>query len=157
MAMPEFSAASLREALVRVQRLGMKAAQTGLIATADAMVKQARTNASNGRHPWGTPTPATPGTGPAVISGTLRRSIIREAVKRSPTGWETKVGMRPGQLAPYNSRTPSSKYALYLETGLRNGARYPFLEPASRMAGIQAEVSFINAFSAVDWTAASTD
>jgi hypothetical protein len=152
---PEFSAASLREALVRVQRLGVKGARAGLIKTADAVAKQARTNASNGRHAWGTPTPATPGLGPAVISGTLRRSIIREAVKRSPAGWETKVGMRPGQFAEYNPRTPSSKYALYLETGLKNGSTYPFLEPASRMAGIQAEVNYRTAFAAIDWTAAA--
>lgn len=155
--MPEFSAASLREALLRVQRLGVKAARTGLIGTADAMVKQARTNASNGRHAWGTPTPASPGMGPAVISGTLRRSIIREAVKRSADGWETKVGLKADQLPPYNSRTPSSRYGLYLETGLRNGAKYPFLEPASRMAGVQAEVNYRTAFAALDWTAASAD
>ncbi|TQF04756.1 hypothetical protein E6W39_24185 [Kitasatospora acidiphila] len=154
--MPEFSAAALREVLTRVQRQGITAARAGLIATADAMVKQAKTNASTGRHAWGTPTPATPGTGPAVISGTLRRSIIREAVKRSADGWETKVGLRPDQLPPYNSRTPSSRYGLYLETGLKNGARYPFLEPASRLAGVQAEVNFRTAFAAIDWTAAAS-
>ncbi|MDH6141162.1 hypothetical protein P3T35_003175 [Kitasatospora sp. GP30] len=153
--MPEFSAASLREALLRVQRLGVRAARTGLIGTADAMVKQAKTNASNGRHAWGTPTPASPGMGPAVISGTLRRSIVREAVKRSADGWETKVGMQPDQFPRYNPRTPSSRYALYLETGLRNGSKYPFLEPATRLLPVQAEVNYRTAFAAIDWTAAA--
>ncbi|MCC9307679.1 hypothetical protein LN042_11290 [Kitasatospora sp. RB6PN24] len=153
--MPEFSAAALREALLRVQRQGVTAARAGLIGAADAMVKQAKTNASNGRHPRGTPTPASPGMGPAVISGTLRRSIIREAVKRNPTGWETKVGLKPDQLPPYNSRTPSSRYGLYLETGLKNGAKYPFLEPASRLLRVQAEVNFVKAFAAIDWTAST--
>ncbi|AIG81249.1 Hypothetical protein AJAP_42390 (plasmid) [Amycolatopsis japonica] len=107
--------------------------RTALVPIADLIVKQARINASVGKHPYGTKTPAWPGTGPAQISGTLYRSIVRTAVLPSGLGWEVKVGIAAGQYPSYGSRrskTPSSKYGMYLETGLRNGAKYPFLEPA---------------------------
>jgi len=46
-----------------------------------------------GRHAQGTPTPATPGGGPAVISGTLRRSIrVGEIQPFGVTGYSAKVG-----------------------------------------------------------------
>ncbi|MEU8552323.1 hypothetical protein AB0C81_36055 [Streptomyces roseoverticillatus] len=94
-----------------------------------AVERQAKINASVGSHPRGTPTPASPGTGPAVVSGTLRRSITHTPVAPSGTGWETKVGTGVGFTPPYG-RTPSSRYGLYLETGLKNGATNPFLHPA---------------------------
>jgi hypothetical protein len=153
----EFNAATMRAVLARIQSQGIAAARTGLIGLADAVVKQAKTNAGNGRHAWGTPTPARPGEGPAVISGTLRNSIIRTAVARDAAGWSTKVGMSPGRYPPYSGRTPSSKYAFYLETGLRNGARYPFLGPATQMASIQAAVTFGQAFAAANWAAEAAD
>jgi hypothetical protein len=96
---------------------------------ADAILKQAKVNAGNGSHAWGTPTPARPGEGPAQISGTLVRSLARTAVNRTGTGAEVRVGTQPGMVPPYG-RTPSSKYGSYLEAGLKNGARYPFLTTA---------------------------
>ncbi|MEV4438524.1 hypothetical protein AB0K09_05795 [Streptomyces sp. NPDC049577] len=96
-----------------------------------AVERQAKTNASVGSHPRGTPTPASPGTGPAVVSGTLRRSITHTPVAPSGTGWETKVGTGVGFTPPYG-RTPASRYGLYLETGLKNATTYPFLYPAYR-------------------------
>lgn len=156
--MPELNAASLQTAIARLRSQGIRAARTGLMGVADAMVKQAKTNASNGSHAWGTPTPARPGNGPAVISGTLKNSITREAVIRNPAGWSTKVGLRPGRTPPYSKgSTESSKYGLYLETGLRNGATYPFLGPAAQMAGIQAHVMFAQAFAAASWATGTTD
>ncbi|MFE9844670.1 hypothetical protein [Streptomyces goshikiensis] len=98
---------------------------------ANSIERQAKVNASTGAHRRGTPTPASPGTGPAVISGTLRRSITHTPVAPSGTGWETKVGTAAGMTPPYG-RTPSSRYGLALETGLRNGSAYPFLHPAYR-------------------------
>ncbi|MFI2078461.1 hypothetical protein [Streptomyces triculaminicus] len=98
-----------------------------------AIERQAKINASTGAHKRGTPTPARPGTGPAVISGTLRRSITHSPVLPTGVGWETRVGTSAGFTPPYG-RTPSSQYGLYLETGLRNGATYPFLTPAYRFA-----------------------
>lgn len=103
--------------------------RTFLTQLANAIERQAKVNASNGAHKRGTPTPASPGTGPAVISGTLRRSITHSPVKPTGTGWETKVGTAAGISPPYG-RTPASKYGRALETGLRNGSVYPFLNPA---------------------------
>lgn len=102
---------------------------------AQALEKQAKINASVGSHAYGTPTPASPGTGPAVISGTLRRSITHEPVRMlGPGHWQTRVGTAVGFTPPYGgrSRTPANKYGYYLEHGLRNGATYPFLIPAFR-------------------------
>lgn len=104
-----------------------------LTGVADAILRQARTNVSNGQHSYGTPTPAQPGQGPAQISGTLYGSLARTAVARTAFGAEVRVGTAPGRVPPYakgRSRTPSSRYGYYLETGLINGASYPFLSTA---------------------------
>lgn len=108
-----------------------------LTAVALAIQKQAVINASTGAHPYGTPTPAWPGTGPARISGTLVRSIGHSGVQRTAAGWEVRVGLIHGLYPTYRtsrgaftSKTPSHEYGEYLERGLRNGARYPWLLPA---------------------------
>lgn len=103
--------------------------RTVLTRLALAIERQAKINASVGAHKRGTPTPARPGSGPAVISGTLRRSLTHSPVVFTGGGWETKVGTGAGISPPYG-RTPASLYGLYLETGLKNGATYPFLKPA---------------------------
>jgi hypothetical protein len=150
---PEFTPGALNKILAGINQQGRAAARTGLTGLADALVKQAKSNASSGRHAYGTPTPARPGTGPAVISGTLRASIDRTAVTLNAAGWEAKVGLVPGRTPPYRKgrSATSSKYGLFLETGLRNGAKYPFLQPATRMAHIQADVAFKRAFESVQW------
>lgn len=98
--------------------------------------KQAKINASSGSHKYGTPTPASPGTGPAIISSTLRRAITHSPIRVIADGWETRVGMGIGAFPPYGgpNRQPANKYGYFLETGLRNGATYPFLEPAFKFA-----------------------
>jgi hypothetical protein len=151
--MPEYSEAVMRALLARITTQGNQAARTGLIGLADMVTRQAKTNASNGSHLYGTPTPARPGTGPARISGTLVNSITRTATTPSGAGWQVKVGLAPGRTPPYRKGrgATSSKYGLFLETGLRNGARYPFLGPAANLAPIQARVAFAKAFSAVKW------
>lgn len=110
---------------------GQLKSRTFLTQLANAIERQAKVNASSGAHRRGTPTPASPGAGPAVISGTLRRSITHSPVTLTGTGWETKVGTGAGISPPYG-RTPASRYGLALETGLRNGSTYPFLKPAYR-------------------------
>ena len=72
----------------------------------------------------------TPGTGPSVVSGTLRRSITHKPVERDGLGWKSVVGMTAGTYPPYSSRTPASLYAYYLETQMD----YPFLKPACQFA-----------------------
>ncbi|MFE5868819.1 hypothetical protein ACFQ6V_09215 [Streptomyces roseifaciens] len=114
-----------------INRDGQMKTRTVLSQLANAIERQAKVNASVGAHRRGTPTPASPGTGPAVISGTLRRSITHTPVVPFGISWETKVGTGVGFTPPYG-RTPSSRYGLYLETGLKNGAVYPFLQPAYR-------------------------
>ena len=127
-----------------------KRAKTGLTQLALVVEKQAKINARVGSHKYGTPTPARPGTGPAVISGTLRRSITHTPVVWDAGGWTTRVGLGAGFHPPYGSnRTPSSKYGLYLETGLKNGSKYPFLLPAFRFAiGVPAELIWREVFGA---------
>lgn len=110
---------------------GQMKSRTVLTQLANAIERQAKVNASVGSHKRGTPTPARPGTGPAVISGTLRRSITHSPIVSYGAGWETKVGTAAGIVPPYG-RSPASVYGLALEKGLRNGATYPFLMPAYR-------------------------
>ena len=125
-------------------------ARAALTELALVVEKQAKVNARNGAHQYGTPTPARPGTGPAVISGTLRRTITHTPVKFLGGTFETKVGMGKGFYPRYpgvTSTTPSSKYAYYLETGLRNGDKYPFLGPAFKFAiRIPAKIIYNEAF-----------
>lgn len=112
-----------------MQREGQLKTRRVLTQLALAVERQAKINASVGAHKRGTKTPASPGTGPAVISGTLRRSLTHSPVVFTGGGWETKVGTAVGFTPPYG-RTPSNKYGFYLETGLKNGSVYPFLKPA---------------------------
>ncbi|WBP89541.1 hypothetical protein [Kitasatospora cathayae] len=129
--MAELRPGLFAELFAAIGAAGEAKAREALLRLGDAAERQAKVNASSGSHAWGTPTPARPGSGPAIISGTLRRSITRTEPVRVMSGWELKVGTMPGQVPPYG-RTPSSRYGLYLETGLRNGATYPFLGPAVR-------------------------
>ncbi|MGW2861957.1 hypothetical protein [Streptomyces sp. NPDC001205] len=131
--MPELRPGLFTAAFSRLSAEGVVRGRIALEPLALAIEKQAKINASVGAHSRGTPTPASPGTGPAVISGTLRRSITHSASVQSGTGWETRVGTGAGITPPYG-RTPASRYGLALETGLRNGAVYPFLGPAFTFA-----------------------
>lgn len=56
------------------------------------------------------------GRGPRVDTGRLRSSITHE-IRVGDTGLEARIGT-------------NVEYGYYLETGLRNGATYPFLRPA---------------------------
>lgn len=119
----------------------------GLTEAALALEREAKLNlGKGGTHRYGTPTPARPGGPPALISGTLRRSVTHSPIVRGGFGWETRVGLASGFFPPYGKkRSPSSKYGAALETGLRNGAKYPWLLPAFRtivpqMIGINARM-----------------
>lgn len=117
-----------------------------------AVERQARINASVGRHRYGTKTPAHPGAGPAVISGTLKKSIGHTPIEKYGFGWITKVGPTLGFTPPYGTRpTPADKYGYYLETGLRNGATYPWLKPAAEFACRISAVTIYNRLYGSAW------
>ncbi|WP_143179608.1 hypothetical protein [Streptomyces yunnanensis] len=130
--MPELRPGMFARLFTEIDRDAQQKTRTVVSRLADAVERQAKINASSGAHPYGTRTPARPGTGPAVISGTLRRSLTHTTAVFTGGGWESKVGTAPGHTPPYGrARTPANLYGLYLEKGmLRNGAAYPFLLPA---------------------------
>ena len=116
-------------------------ARSGLAELARAIESGAKAELSKTTHPYGKPTAASPGSPPSLVSGTLRRSVTHSAVAMvGPGEWETKVGTGAGFYPPVHhtfrarraaahANTPSSQYGKYLETGLRNGATYPWLKP----------------------------
>lgn len=107
-----------------------------LTGVADAIKRQAKINASNGKHAFGTPTPATPGLGPAIISRTLVGSIDRTIVTREVFGYLCQIGTAANHFPAYPVRRKekaSSKYGYILEViGCRNGSKYPFLYSAAK-------------------------
>lgn len=137
----------LRDLMAVVVTQGEKNTVAGLTEAALALEREAKLNlGKGGTHRYGTRTPAHPGGPPALISGTLRRSVTHSMVTKAAFGWEVRVGTAGGVFPPYGKkRTASSKYGAALETGLRNGAKYPWLLPAFRtivpqMVGINARL-----------------
>jgi hypothetical protein len=137
----------LRDLMAVVVTAAEDKTRAGLTEAALALEREAKLNLSKGgTHRYGTPTPARPGGPPALISGTLRRSVTHSPIARGAFGWETRVGLARGFYPPYGRRrTRSSKYGYFLETGLWNGAKYPWLLPAfhsivPRMVGINAKL-----------------
>lgn len=123
-------------------------ARKATVQMALATERQAKVNVSTGAHAYGTRTPATEGAGPAVISGTLRRSITHMPVFAVTGGWMSLVGPAPGFYPKYPApkhhraaspkpRADSAKYGYYLETGVY-GHVYPWLKPALRVVEITA-------------------
>jgi hypothetical protein len=151
--MPELASGAIAQAIARASEAGVARAAIALESLAEAVEEQARANASNGSHPYGTPTPARPGEGPAQISGTLVASIGHAPITKDPAGWATKVGPRQGFSPPYGKRpTPAHLYGYYLETGLRNGTTYPWLKPAADRVVPAAAGILAKAFGG-DWVA----
>ncbi len=153
--MAELEPGALRTILARIAEQGVQRAADGLEAVAEAIERQARANASNGEHAYGTPTPARPGEGPARISGTLVDSIGHNPVEWAAEGWATKVGPRKGSYPPYSarwkSRADSAQYGYYLETG-DHGITYPWLGPAADTVGeATAAAAFLDAFNEMSW------
>lgn len=106
------------------------AAPTLLTILAEDTAAKAREALSRRSHPYGTPTPASPGGPPAMISGTLHDAVGVTTPALRAGGWEVRCGVAAGRV-PWYGRTPAHKYAQYLESGdTRNGAAYPFLGPA---------------------------
>lgn len=91
--MPELTVANVRaldRRLIAATSLAMRRTVT---AVALAGEKQAKVNVSSGSHRKGTPTPASKGSGPAVVTGNLRRNITHEAARLMGTVWVSRVGV----------------------------------------------------------------
>jgi hypothetical protein len=127
-------------------RLADRGVATGMAAMTSlalAVERRAKDNLAKSRHRRGMPTAARPGGPPALVSGTLRRSVTHGPPKVGPGEVTVRVGLGAGFYPPYpagGKRTMSSKYGYYLETGLRNGAKYPFLHPAFLMVARSGDV-----------------
>jgi hypothetical protein len=108
-------------------------ATEALEAASTLVEERAIQSVSARNHPRLTPTTASPGGPPAMISGTLAKSISHSRPEIKMGTIEIKIGMEAGHYAPYYRATASSLYAQYLETGVagRGGrAHYPFLRDA---------------------------
>jgi hypothetical protein len=146
----EFSLAKLRAKLAGVREKGI--VRTDKALTELALVIEAKYTENLGKggsHRYGEPRSASPY--PSVISGQLRRSATHAKI-HTPEGLAIKVGPASTPRAPYTSgfggysksgRVKTRKLARptrsgstngvvgkALETGLRNGTKYPALLPA---------------------------
>lgn len=119
---------------------------------AEEIKREARANAENGHHLPGTKTPASPGEGPAMISGALIVSIQRTPVIRFDFGWMVTIGVVPNYAPYYNPKRTTGTYGPILELyGCRNGAKYPFLEPAFDMVCAFFAPSFLTSMYGATW------
>lgn len=93
-------------------------ASSAVLAAAHAVEAHMKLRAGEGgRHAKGTPTPASPGGGPAVISGTLRRSIMVEG----PSSWGLAgFSARIGPTVIYGRRIELEYGYPYAAPGLRD-------------------------------------
>lgn len=86
---PEFNR-DLAALTVRAETAGRAFVEQGSHIVEEGIKKRA---GEGGRHAKGTPTTASKGGGPAVVTGTLRRSIIPGPVmQRSRTRYEAEIG-----------------------------------------------------------------
>lgn len=116
----EFKAA-LAEIVVKANAAALAAVTTG----AHLLEAETKTALSRYSHTLGTPTPSPQGQPPAVVSGTLRRSIrVATPEPKGPTGWSVSVG-------------PSAIYGRIQELGGQTGRGgattlppRPYLEPS---------------------------
>lgn len=132
---------------------GEERAVAALTATALAVERQAKINASNGEHAYRTRTPASPGQGPARISGSLVRAITQTEPRRTAYGWEVRVGMAPGLYPYYNRRTSSSQYGYILEVlgAGKSGHKFPFMQPAFHMVITVSVYTIFGAALGIPW------
>lgn len=131
MARRELRPGVLRTDLLRVAA-GVQARTPGLVGgLAEKVADRARELVSEKQHAYGTPSPASPGGPPAMISGTLHDAIGASAPRPTGTGsWQARAGIITGRV-PWYGHTEAAKYGYYLDKeGLRNGTRFPFLTTA---------------------------
>jgi hypothetical protein len=102
-----------------------------------AVERQAKLNAAQGgTHKRGEPTSATPGSGPARVTGALQRSIHTEVARKGFGSYEAKV-------------FPTMVYSRQVELGggkWRSGVNYPYMIPAGRAIAPKANELFTSKF-----------
>ena len=133
--MVEFRPGAPTAIFAKIQDSVIGKGRIALAPVADGIVATAKRYASQGSHAHRTPTPS-PGNplGPAIISGTLVKTIDRTPVVRISRGWLCQVGIRPGVYPPYNNGNEMSSvyaYILEVEGAGRSRHRFPFLYPAA--------------------------
>lgn len=159
-----FSEERLRYHLQRAKALGEKRAGVGLFSLAMAVLSRARERViSGGSHSYGTPTPASPGGGPAIISGQLRQSLAEEKIAEMPM-LTYRVGTQDTTRRPYKrskmsiggagGKLGSAKTSTNATVGaaLELGMGYVFLKPAFEESTRDVEALFTAKF-APPWEA----
>ncbi len=137
--MPELKPGVGRVLFARLAQEQQKRTRMALVALAQVIERQAKINLTGYTHKYGTPTPAPPGTAPALISVNLRRSITHTPVARVSYGWMVRIGTATGFYPTYTTKTGGAVkgktaahvYGYILEVeGTRAGNTFPFLKPA---------------------------
>jgi hypothetical protein len=140
---------------VRVVASAEVRSAASLTAVALFIENRAKQNASSGAHSYGSHTASSPGSGPSVISGDLRRSITHTPVTPVGDDLQTRVGPASTPHTDYghgHRSTTSGKIGLYLETG-DHGVTYPFLKPAfDEAVGANAGIWLSTFASGGSWT-----
>lgn len=134
-------------------RLSMKTQASGAAALTQialAVERQTKLDLAQKTHQYGTKTPAARGGPPALVSGTLRRSVTHTRPSTHTFGWEVRVGLATGFYPPYpkkGRRTMSSKYGYYLE----RVHGFTFLEPAFRHVIAAGAAATVGRMMAAEW------
>ncbi len=127
-----------------------EAKATAAITAAAVLVQERAIQSVSARtHTRRSKTPARPGGPPAMVSGTLAKSITHSTAVSESGGIQIKVGMSSALTAPY-SKTRASLVAKYLEIdgAGKSRVKYPFLGPAfEQTAHAAMETTFRAVFS----------
>ena len=94
----------LSHALGEMLKSAEGATRLGLTRLAEGVETRAKLHASEGgAHKYGTPTTARKGSGPAVVSGDLLRSVTHSEIENTGQGFVTRVG--PADI-PHRTHAP---------------------------------------------------
>jgi hypothetical protein len=132
----------LGRAVGRVRSGGMERNTAALVELTQLVERRTKDNLNLRSHSRRTPTNATPGGPPSKVTGDLMRGITHTPPQPSRGGITTRVG--PASNIPHSHPSPARGGRTHargssvgvigraLETGMRNGKRFPFLVPALR-------------------------
>jgi hypothetical protein len=134
----EFSAhwqgIGISEAKLREMAAGANAGAKLIVAKGASLVIRYSQDRFQGAHAKGQPHIGGTGSGPNVVTGDLRRSIVMDSIMQIGLAhFATTVG-------------PTMVYGRAVELGLRNGANYPYFHP-----GVEKALPEIEAISTEVW------